>query len=260
MRPARLLSAGQREVDTSCSLLPKLPRVTCSNVHWTDCGSAVESRHCCWIRGAPHTEDSGALLRTADQARFIGGVRVEVTPVVAQPGARNLVPGVPGWLRHRAHYAPVGRTVKRMFGGWSAAGCRRREGPQPERRDALALRRAARRRRDAGPEGDMNRPGRSGSLALGDLYYVSRLVALPQMLRSPFGGVDGQNGRRAAPLQGRTQQHAAPTGRHLEPPARRGGTRRSRRVAQAANGGRMTVASTHVAAVADGDAKRRHRA
>jgi hypothetical protein len=33
----------------------------------------------------------------------------------------------------------------------------------------------------------MNRPGHGGSLAPGDRYCVSRLVALPQVLRSRFG-------------------------------------------------------------------------
>jgi hypothetical protein len=40
----------------------------------------------------------------------------------------------------------------------------------------------------------MNRPGHGGSLAPGDRYCVSRLVALPQVLRSRFGAWTGRPG------------------------------------------------------------------
>ena len=40
----------------------------------------------------------------------------------------------------------------------------------------------------------MNRIGRGGRLPPGDLYYVIRLAASPQMLRSRFGGWTGRPG------------------------------------------------------------------
>ena len=47
-----------------------------------------------------------ACQRLGLQMGRMSGVRVDVTPVVAQPGARNRLPRVPGWLRHGAYYAP----------------------------------------------------------------------------------------------------------------------------------------------------------
>ena len=40
-----------------------------------------------------------------------------MTPVIGRSGARNRRPRIAGRLRHRAYYAPAGRTVQRGFGG-----------------------------------------------------------------------------------------------------------------------------------------------
>ena len=140
--------------------------MTCSKVHWTDCGSAVESRHWHWIRGVPCTQDFGALLRTADKTLFIRGVRVDVMPVTGRPGARNRMPRVCGWLRHGAYYAPrvarsSGCSAADRCGAGLAAGaaanrqacgqhpvhecrawrsCRHRSCDQPRRSNSVSLR------------------------------------------------------------------------------------------------------------------------